>query len=149
MLLLFAAFFGLMVFTPLDVFRLHLMSRPRTLLSSLGLALLVAGWWLAYRLLRENAFAAQVVTHQEGRNQTVVDTGVYGIVRHPMFACAVLLTVGMPLWLESYAGGSLAGVPIAILVMRIVIEEQLLRRELKGNGAYAERVQYRLAPFFW
>jgi protein-S-isoprenylcysteine O-methyltransferase Ste14 len=149
LLLLLAAFLGLMVFISLDVFHLHVMRKPGTLPSSLGLAFFAAGWWIAYLALRENAFAAQVVRHQEERNQTVVDTGVYSIVRHPMYAGGVLLTVGMPLWLESYTGVLLAGVPLAILVVRIVFEERFLRRELKGYDAYAERVRCRLMPFLW
>jgi protein-S-isoprenylcysteine O-methyltransferase Ste14 len=142
-------FFGLIVFIPLDVFRFHLMSKPGTIVSSLGLVLFVAGWWIIYFALEENAFAVPVVKLQEERHQTVIDTGVYGIVRHPMYAGSVLLLVGMPLWLESYAAVLLAGVPIGTLVLRIMVEERFLRRELKGYDAYLERVRYRLIPFLW
>jgi protein-S-isoprenylcysteine O-methyltransferase Ste14 len=148
-ILFIAMFLGLIAFIPLDVFRFHLMGKPGTLVSSLGLVLFVAGWWIMTLALRENAFAAPVVKHQQERGQTVIDTGVYGIVRHPMYAGAVLWLVGMPLWLESYAAALLASVPIGTLALRILIEEQFLRRELKGYGAYAERVQYRLIPFLW
>ena len=101
------------------------------------------------RALETNAFATTVVRHQVERGHTVVDRGVYGVVRHPMYAGAVLLLVGMPLWLESYAAALLAGVPIATLAVRILFEEQFLRRELQGYDAYAERVRYRLIPFLW
>ena len=87
--------------------------------------------------------------HQEERHQTVIATGVYGAVRHPMYAGAVLLLVGMPLWLESYAAALLASVPIGTLALRILVEEQFLRRALKGYAAYTERVRYRLIPFLW
>jgi hypothetical protein len=66
----------------------------------------------------------------------VIESGVYGGVRHPMFAGAIILLVGMPLWLESYAAAILASVPIGTLVVRIVVEEQFLRRALAGYNAY-------------
>jgi protein-S-isoprenylcysteine O-methyltransferase Ste14 len=147
--LLIAAFVGLIVFIPLDVFRFHVMPTPATLVSSLGLVLFVAGWWIMTLALMENAFAAPVVKYQEERQQTVIDSGVYGVVRHPMYAGAVPLLVGMPLWLESYAAAMLASVPIGPLAVRILVEEQFLRRELAGYEAYTARVQYRLIPFVW
>jgi protein-S-isoprenylcysteine O-methyltransferase Ste14 len=148
-LLLIAAFLGEIVFIPLDVFRLHLITKPGTFVSSSGLALFVAGWWIMTLALRENAFAVPVVKYQEERQHTVVDSGVYSVVRHPMYAGAVLMLVGMPLWLESYAAALLASVPIGTLVLRILVEERFLRRELQGYDAYTERVRYRLIPFLW
>lgn len=147
--LLMAGFVGLMVFIPLDVFRFHLMAKPGTLVSSLGLFLFVVGWWVMTLALRENAFAAPVVKHQGDRHQTVTDSGVYSVVRHPMYAGAIPLLIGMPLWLESYPATVLAGFPIGTLVARILVEEQFLRRELAGYAAYAERVRYRLIPYVW
>ena len=147
--LLIAGFVGVTVCIPLDVFRWHLLGKPGILVSSVGLVLFLAGWWVMALALRENAFAAPVVKHQQERRQTVISTGVYGAVRHPMYAGAVLLLVGMPLWLESYAAALLAGVPIGTLAVRILFEEQFLRRELQGYDAYAERVRYRLIPFLW
>jgi protein-S-isoprenylcysteine O-methyltransferase Ste14 len=147
--LLIAAFVGLMVFIPLDMFRWHLMAKPGTLASSLGLVLFVVGWWIMTLALRENAFAAPVVKHQEARRHRVIDSGVYGVVRHPMYAGAIPLLVGMPLWLESYAAALLASVPIGTLAVRILVEEQFLRRELAGYDAYRERVRYRLIPCVW
>lgn len=147
--LLIASFAGLIVFIPLDVFRFHLMAKPGTAASFLGLALFVLGWWIMTLALRENAFAAPVVRHQEERHQKVIDTGVYRPVRHPMYAGAVLLMIGMPLWLESHAAVLFAGLPIATLVVRIPIEERFLRRELPGYDDYTKRVRYRLIPFVW
>jgi len=146
---LIAAFFGLIFFIPLDVFRLHLMSKPATMVSSLGLLLFVAGWWIISLSFRENAFAAPVVKHQEERRHTVIDTGVYSVVRHPMYTGAALLLVGMPLWLESYAAALLAIIPIGLLTVRILFEERFLRRELKGYEAYTGRVPWRLIPLLW
>jgi protein-S-isoprenylcysteine O-methyltransferase Ste14 len=149
LLLLLAEFLGLIALTPLDVFRFHLLAKPGTLASWIGLVLFVAGWWIMTLALMENAFAAPVVKHQEERHQKVIDSGVYRVVRHPMYAGAVLLMVGMPLWLESSATAILAILPIGTLAVRILIEEQLLRRELKGYNAYMEKVRYRLIPFLW
>jgi protein-S-isoprenylcysteine O-methyltransferase Ste14 len=149
LLVFLVMFIGVTVLIPLDVFRFHMLGRPGTLVSSLGLVLFVAGWWIIYLALRENAFAAPVVKHQKERHHTVVDTGVYGIVRHPMYAGALPLLVGMPLWRESYAAAFLASVPIGMLVVRILVEERFLRGELKGYDAYTEKVRYRLIPFLW
>ena len=146
---LIAAFFGLILFIPLDVFRLHLMSKPATMVSSLGLLLFVAGWWIISLSFKENAFAAPVVKHQEERRHTVIDTGVYSVVRHPMYMGATLLLVGMPLWLESYAAALLAIIPIGLLAVRILFEERFLRRKLKGYEAYTARVPWRLIPLLW
>ncbi len=144
-----ASFVGNFVFTSLDVFRLHLLPKPGVFVSSLGLALAVAGTWIAYLALRENAFAAAVVRHQEERRQTVVDTGVYGIVRHPMYAGGVILMIGSQLWLESYAGAAMASVPAASVVLRLLLEERFLQRQLPGYKAYTRKVRYRLIPYVW
>jgi protein-S-isoprenylcysteine O-methyltransferase Ste14 len=148
-LLLLLTYFGDVAFIPVDVFHLHLLGKPGPFVSSFGLIVLIAGWWIAYLSLRENAFAAPVVKHQSERNQTVVDTGIYSKVRHPMYAGGALVMIGMPLWLESYAATLLSLIPISTLLVRILIEEQFLRRELKGYAAYTGKVPYRLIPFLW
>jgi protein-S-isoprenylcysteine O-methyltransferase Ste14 len=100
-------------------------------------------------VFRENAFAAPVVKHQEERGHKVVDTGVYRIVRHPMYAGIFVFAVGMALWLESYAAALTVLVPIGILAVRIAFEERFLRQYLEGYNAYTEKVRYRLIPFVW
>jgi len=142
-------FFGLIAFIPLDVFRFHLFGKPSAITSALGLLLFAIGWGLIHLAFKENTFAAPAVKHQIERQQTVIDTGIYGIVRHPLYAGAALLVIGMPLWLESYAGILFAIVPIILLMVRIPFEEQFLKQELKGYDAYIERVPYRLLPYFW
>jgi protein-S-isoprenylcysteine O-methyltransferase Ste14 len=148
-ILLLGMFAGVTAFIPLDVFRFHLMDKPGTIVSSLGLIFFVAGWWIISLSLKENAFAAPVVRHQKERQHIVIDTGVYGWVRHPMYVGSIPLMVGMSLWLESYPAALLTSVPIAVLVVRILIEEQFLSRELKGYDTYMERVRYRLIPYVW
>jgi protein-S-isoprenylcysteine O-methyltransferase Ste14 len=149
LLALVASYLAVIVFTPLDVFRFHLLPRPNRIVSSLGLAVFIAGWWIAYLGMRENAFAAPVVKSQEERGHVVVDTGLYRMVRHPMYAGGLWVFLGTPLWLESYAAALLAILPIALLVLRILGEESFLRRELPGYTRYAEQVRYRLLPFIW
>lgn len=148
-ILLIATFLGLIVFIPLDVFRFHLMAGPGPLVSSLGLALFVAGWLIMTLALRENAFASPAVKLQKEKHHTVITSGVYGVVRHPLYAGTLPLMIGMSLWLESYAAALLAAVPIGMLVVRILIEERFLRRELKGYDAYMKKVRYRLIPYVW
>lgn len=146
---LIPAIVGQFVFIALDVWRLHLLEKPNGIVSSLGLALYIAGFWIILVAMRENAFATTVVRYQKERGQVVVDTGPYHVVRHPMYSGAVLWFVGMPLWLESCAGALFAIILIGLFVLRIFLEEGLLRRELPGYAAYTERVRYRLIPFLW
>ena len=126
--LFMAAFAGLVAFNSLDLFRFHLMATPNAVVSAAGLVLFAAGWWLVTVALRTNAFASTVVRHQDERQHSLIDTGVYRVVRHPMYAGLVPVMVGMSLWLGSYAAALLAAVPIGILILRIAIEEQVLQQ---------------------
>lgn len=143
------AFFGLVALIPLDVFRFHLLGTPDAIVSGFGLVLFVAGWWIISLSFKENTFAAPVVKHQVERHQTVVHSGVYGIVRHPMYAGTALLMIGIPLWLESYAAALFAIVPIAVLMVRILFEEQFLKQKLNGYDTYIAQVPYKLLPYVW
>jgi protein-S-isoprenylcysteine O-methyltransferase Ste14 len=147
--LLVLSFLGLLVFIPLDVFRFRLLGVTGLAVATSGLVLFAGGWALVALALRENAFAAPVVKHQSERGQVVVETGPYGIVRHPMYAGAIPLTVGMALWLGSFAGALLAAVPIGTIALRVLTEERLLRRELPGYEDYARKVRWRLVPLVW
>ena len=149
LVLFIVTFYGSVACAPLDVFRFHLLPKPGHFVSSVGLVFFAVGWWIVYLGLRENAFAAPVVRHQEERRQTVIETGVYAVVRHPMYAGGILFILGIPLWLESYGATLLAIVPLAMFPLRILVEERFLRGELRGYSAYTERVPYRLIPFVW
>jgi len=117
-----------------------------------GVCLTAAGvYLLAYLLyaevLRENVWLSRTVEVQEG--QSVVDTGLYGVVRHPMYTATILLFWSMPLMLGSlYAFFVLLPYPL-LLVKRIRQEEELLERELTGYVEYKQKVKYRLVPFVW
>jgi protein-S-isoprenylcysteine O-methyltransferase Ste14 len=135
---------------PLDIFHFHFsLGRPGMVVSSIGCVLFVIGWTIMAIALRENAFAAPVVKHQADRRQTVIDSGLYGIVRHPMYSGAVLFLPGMPLWLGSYTATLVFLIAAVLLIIRIGIEESFLLRELNGYDAYTRKVRYRLIPHLW
>ena len=148
-ILLVVSYMGQIVFIPLDVFRFHLVAKPGVLVSFLGLALYIAGWWIMTLAMTVNPFAVPVVRLQKERHQRVIDSGVYAVVRHPMYAGFAPMVVGPALWLESYVAALLAIIPIAVLTVRSLFEERFLKRELKGYDAYTEKVRYRLIPFIW
>ena len=109
--------------------------------------LFLAAYVLYAEVMRENAYLSRTIKVEEG--QTVVDTGLYGIVRHPMYAVTILLFLMMPLVLGSwYALIAFAFYPV-IIVVRLTDEEKLLTKELPGYAAYKEKVKYRLIPFIW
>ena len=109
--------------------------------------LFLTAYALYAEVMRENAYLSRTVKVEEG--QTVVDTGLYGVVRHPMYAVTILLFLMMPLILGSwYALIAFAFYPVVIAV-RLKDEEALLTRELPGYAAYKEKVRYRLLPFIW
>ena len=98
-------------------------------------------------VMRENAFLSRTIKVEQ--DQTVVDTGLYGIVRHPMYAVTIDLFMLMPLILGSwYALISMAVYPV-VIVVRLTAEEELLTKELPGYADYKKKVKYRLLPFIW
>jgi len=148
-ILLVVSYLGQIVLIPLDVFQFHLATKPGVLVSFLGLALYVAGWWIMTLAMKVNPYAVPVVRLQEERHQRVIDEGVYAVVRHPMYSGFVPMAVGPALWLGSYVAALLAIVPIAVLAVRSVFEERFLKGQLKGYETYTEKVRYRLIPFVW
>jgi protein-S-isoprenylcysteine O-methyltransferase Ste14 len=147
--LLILSFIAFVAFLPHDVFQSRLLGTTGPLVATLGLVLFVAGWTIISLAFRENAFAAPVIKHQEERHQAVIDSGVYRIVRHPMYAGAIPMMVGMALWLGSYAGALFALIPLSTVAVRILFEERFLKRELPGYEQYTHRVRYRMIPFVW
>lgn len=112
-----------------------------------GTVLFIAAYVLYAEVLRENTFLSRTIEVQE--NQTVVDTGLYGIVRHPMYSATILLFLSIPLVLGSVFSFSIFLVYPFIIAKRIKNEEELLEKELKGYKEYKEKVKYRLIPFVW
>ena len=142
-------FVGLPVVAGLDVVHWRLLPPPPPVLTGLGLVLFALGWGIKALALRANAFATAVLRLQRERRHAVVDTGVYRIVRHPFYAGTPLVLVGLALWLESYTAALSAMVPIALVVLRMRLEERYLRRELPGYAEYTVRVPHRLLPGIW
>jgi protein-S-isoprenylcysteine O-methyltransferase Ste14 len=144
-----ATFAALVAFAGADVWRLRLLPPLPTWTRLVGWVAFVAGWWVVYRALRANAFAVTVVRVQDERGHRVVRDGPYAVVRHPMYAGFVPVMVGMGLWLDSAAAAIGAAIPVAILVLRAVLEERLLRARLPEYADYAAAVRWRLLPGIW
>ena len=111
----------------------------------------VAVFLLAYcmfgEVLRENQYLSRTIEVRE--DQTVVDTGLYGIVRHPMYTATVFLFLSMPLILGSLPSFIIMLAYVPIIAKRIRNEEAVLEAELKGYAEYKNKVRYRLIPFIW
>lgn len=115
----------------------------------LGYLLLTVGMLGSVWVEAVNKFAEPSVRIQAERGHKVVDTGPYAIVRHPMYATAFFLFVGIPLALGSYWALIPAAVASLVLIVRTALEDRMLQAELEGYQEYAERVRYRLIPGVW
>jgi protein-S-isoprenylcysteine O-methyltransferase Ste14 len=113
----------------------------------IGQILVALGLGLATMVVNQNSYAAATITVEA--DQPVISTGLYGIVRHPMYAFALIMMVGMPLALDSYWGLITMMPAVAVLAFRIVDEEKMLRQELAGYDEYTHKVHYRLVPGLW
>ena len=116
-------------------------------MMKIGLFTFGGGYAMYAEVMRENAYLSRTVEVQEG--QTVVDTGLYSILRHPMYSATVVMFLSIPLVLGSLTS-LLFFLPYPFLIaLRINSEEKLLERELEGYADYKKRVKYRLIPFIW
>ncbi len=112
-----------------------------------GVATFLSGYILYAEVLRENTYLSRTVEVQE--NQKVIDTGLYSVVRHPMYSATLILFFSMPLVLGSiYSFFIFMAYPF-IIAKRIKNEEEFLERELDGYCDYKKKVKYRLIPFVW
>ncbi len=109
--------------------------------------LLLASYGLYAEVMRENSYLSRTVEVQE--NQTVIDTGLYGIVRHPMYLSTIVLYLSIPLVLGSWISFAVFLLYPVVIVFRIRNEEQVLEDGLAGYSEYKQRVRYRLLPFIW
>lgn len=145
LLLLFVAWFILM---PLDAVRFEWSDVPVRLqvLGAHGIALSFYGMYVVYR---ENAYLYPVVKLQEDRGQSVVTTGPHRHVRHPLYSFALVFFPATALLRGSGLGLLYSSALIALMVLRTVLEDRMLRRGLVGYTAYAQSVRYRLVPRVW
>ena len=107
----------------------------------------VAAYILYAEVLRENEYLSRTIEVQEG--QKVIDTGLYGVVRHPMYMSTLFLFLAMPLVLGSVISFAVMLIYIPIIVMRIRNEEKVLAKGLPGYEEYMRKVKYRIIPFIW
>jgi protein-S-isoprenylcysteine O-methyltransferase Ste14 len=145
LVLLYLAWF---VFMALDAVRFQWSSVPAWLQAPGALGVFVA-CYIGYLTLRENTFAAPVVKIQRERAHTVITSGPYRFVRHPMYAGMIFYLFFTPLLLGSWWGLLWGCLLLGLFAVRIQIEEGTLRRELQGYNEYAKRVRYRLIPGVW
>ena len=138
-------FIALLVVPALD-FRSGRSTVPRGL-AALGDVLVLVGFALIARVYRENSYASATV--QVSGGQTVISTGPYAVVRHPMYASALLYLAGTPLALGSWRGLIAFAAILPFIGWRLLDEERLLVRELPGYAEYRQRVRYRLVPLVW
>jgi protein-S-isoprenylcysteine O-methyltransferase Ste14 len=114
-----------------------------------GLLGILLACYIAHLTFRENSFAAPVVKIQRERSQTVIMTGPYRYVRHPMYAGMLFYLFGAPLLFGSWWGMLWATVMVTLIAARIRVEERTLRKDLHGYDEYAVKVRYRLIPLVW
>jgi protein-S-isoprenylcysteine O-methyltransferase Ste14 len=139
------AFLGLIVVPALD-YRFGTPTVPVYVVIT-GDFLVAIGFYFIFSVYRENTYTSATI--QVVENQRVIDTGPYALVRHPMYASALLYLFGTPLALGSYRGLVPFVLVIPFLMWRLFDEEKMLTRELEGYSEYQQRVRYRLVPGVW
>lgn len=147
-LLLNVFFFAWVILMPLDAVRFHWSWMPLWLQVVGGIALVVS-FVLMSLTFRENSYLSPMVRVQEERGQTVISTGPYHLVRHPLYAGGLFMFLGTPLLLGSWYGLLLVVLFLPALLVRTVLEERTLRQELSGYEDYMKQVKYRLVPYIW
>jgi protein-S-isoprenylcysteine O-methyltransferase Ste14 len=138
-------FFGLLVVPALD--RRFGWSHMPALVALAGDALVVLGWLGIFLVFRENSFSSATI--ELAPDQRVISTGPYAQVRHPMYAAALVMLLGMPIALASWWGVLMIVALLPALIWRLVDEEKFLARNLPGYAEYQRKVRYRLMPRVW
>jgi protein-S-isoprenylcysteine O-methyltransferase Ste14 len=146
---LILSFLAWLVSIPIEVFYLKLLPTPQFAVSVCGGVLSLVGFAIVIAATYQIAFAIPIVEDQTERGQVLIDTGPYAYLRHPMYFGVLPFLAGIALWLESYASLIAMSAIFVILIVRIVVEEKVLRKTLPGYTEYMERVRYRIVPFVW
>ena len=142
------AFLGCLVFSSLDGGRDHWSAIPVWVQAG-GTLILLASFFLFILSFRENPYLSPVVRIQSDRGQTLISTGPFGHLRHPMYSAILVFLLGTTLLLGSAYGLLLDLVPSLLLAGRTVLEERTLVGQLPGYADYQSRVRYRLIPHVW
>jgi len=137
-----------LVFIALDAVRFHWSAIP-VWLQVVGAMILLASFHLFFLTFRENSYLSPVVRIQEERGHSVISTGPYHYVRHPMYAGILVFVVGTPLLLGSWLGVPVGLLLIIVLARRAVLDERTLREKLHGYADYMVQVKYRFIPHVW
>jgi protein-S-isoprenylcysteine O-methyltransferase Ste14 len=147
--ILFIFFVVWIVGTPLDAKRFGLSPEFPMLVKVIGAIFLNCGLAIVFKAYMDNPFASPVVRVQKERKHRVVSTGIYSVVRHPLYLGAMLWIIGMPLLFGSFIGvGCTIGMGILVAI-RAVKEEHTLADELEGYDEYRKKVRYRIIPFLF
>jgi protein-S-isoprenylcysteine O-methyltransferase Ste14 len=148
MALMGTVFLVWLVLMPLDAVRFHWSQVP-LFLQVVGAIILLCSFYLSYAIFRENSYLSPMARIQRDRGQTVVSTGPYHYVRHPLYAAALLFLLGATLLLGSWYGLLWGLTLVGMFAGRAIMEERMLKEELEGYDAYMAQVKYRFIPYVW
>ena len=148
--LMFSAIILGFCLAPIDIFHLNFSPSFEGITKNIGLAIYVFGILIAMASMAANEFAETTVSIQEDRGQRVIDTGVYSLIRHPMYTGFIFLIIGANIWLGTYLSLILSLLFLAIaLRSRISVEEKTLLKDLEGYDDYCKKVKARLFPYLF
>lgn len=137
-----------LIFISLDAARFHWSSVPLWI-QGIGALILLCSFIFLFQTFSQNSYLSPVVRVQQERGHTVVSTGIYHYVRHPMYMAILVFIVGTSLLLGSWYGSIFVIICMSILARRAVLEERMLLKELPGYTDYTARVKYRFIPYLW
>ncbi len=146
--LIYVALFVWLLFMSFDVVRFHWSPVP-VWLQVIGAMILLCSFYILFLTFRENSYLSPVARIQQEREQTVISTGPYHWVRHPMYAAMIVFVVGTPLLLGAWYGVLVGLIFVLVLAARAVLEERTLQQELPNYATYMSQVKYRLIPYVW
>lgn len=141
-------FIAWLILMPLDAVRFQ-WSHMSVWLQITGGLILIVSLYLFSIVFRENPYLSPAVRIQRERGQTVISTGLYRYVRHPLYSAVIPFVLGTALLLGSWYGVFAGLIFIVMIAIRAVLEERMLRKELEGYDVYMAQVRYRFIPYVW